>query len=81
MPRMRGAAMPSTGSRGTAAPRVDTIVNTVNTVGVMGKGIALQFKRKWPANGWNARKREIMKTAHIWAAYDRLVAKKWLEAA
>jgi len=30
--------------------RVDAIVNTVNTVGVMGKGIALQFKRKWPAN-------------------------------
>lgn len=30
--------------------RVDAIVNTVNTVGVMGKGIALQFKRKWPEN-------------------------------
>jgi O-acetyl-ADP-ribose deacetylase (regulator of RNase III) len=30
--------------------RVDAIVNTVNTVGVMGRGIALQFKRKWPAN-------------------------------
>jgi O-acetyl-ADP-ribose deacetylase (regulator of RNase III) len=32
------------------AQRVDAIVNTVNTVGVMGKGIALQFKRKWPVN-------------------------------
>lgn len=30
--------------------RVDAIVNTVNTVGVMGKGIALQFRRKWPEN-------------------------------
>ena len=30
--------------------RVDAIVNAVNTVGVMGKGIALQFRRKWPAN-------------------------------
>src|SRR5580704_7929942 len=30
--------------------RVDAVVNAVNTVGVMGKGIALQFKRKWPAN-------------------------------
>jgi O-acetyl-ADP-ribose deacetylase (regulator of RNase III) len=30
--------------------RVDALVNAVNTVGVMGKGIALQFKRKWPAN-------------------------------
>jgi O-acetyl-ADP-ribose deacetylase (regulator of RNase III) len=29
---------------------VDAIVNTVNCVGVMGQGIALQFKRKWPAN-------------------------------
>lgn len=29
---------------------VDAIVNTVNCVGVMGKGIALQFKLKWPNN-------------------------------
>lgn len=29
---------------------VDAIVNTVNCVGVMGKGIALQFKNKWPPN-------------------------------
>ncbi len=29
---------------------VDALVNTVNTVGVMGKGIALQFKRAYPAN-------------------------------
>jgi O-acetyl-ADP-ribose deacetylase (regulator of RNase III) len=29
---------------------VGAIVNTVNTVGVMGKGIALQFKQKWPEN-------------------------------
>lgn len=29
--------------------RVDALVNTVNTVGVMGKGIALQFKRAFPA--------------------------------
>lgn len=27
---------------------VDALVNTVNTVGVMGKGIALQFKRAFP---------------------------------
>lgn len=31
-----------------AAP-VEALVNTVNTVGVMGKGIALQFKRAYPA--------------------------------
>ncbi len=29
---------------------VDAIVNTVNCVGIMGKGIALQFKNKWPGN-------------------------------
>jgi O-acetyl-ADP-ribose deacetylase (regulator of RNase III) len=28
---------------------VDALVNTVNTVGIMGKGIALQFKRAFPA--------------------------------
>lgn len=28
---------------------VDALVNTVNTVGVMGKGIALQFRRAYPA--------------------------------
>lgn len=29
---------------------VDALVNTVNTVGVMGKGIALQFKNAFPGN-------------------------------
>ncbi len=29
---------------------VDAIVNTVNCVGIMGKGIALQFRNKWPGN-------------------------------
>lgn len=29
---------------------VEAIVNTVNTVGVMGKGLALQFKRRYPSN-------------------------------
>jgi len=28
----------------------DAIINTVNTVGVMGKGIALQFKQRFPEN-------------------------------
>lgn len=28
----------------------DALVNAVNTVGVMGKGIALQFRRAFPAN-------------------------------
>src|SRR6516162_7903389 len=29
---------------------VQALVNTVNTVGVMGKGIALQFKKAYPEN-------------------------------
>jgi O-acetyl-ADP-ribose deacetylase (regulator of RNase III) len=28
----------------------DSLINTVNTVGVMGKGIALQFKQAYPGN-------------------------------
>ena len=32
------------------AANADALVNTVNCVGVMGKGIALQFKRKYPEN-------------------------------
>lgn len=28
----------------------EAIINTVNTVGIMGKGIALQFKQKYPEN-------------------------------
>lgn len=30
--------------------RSDALVNTVNCVGVMGRGIALQFKKAWPEN-------------------------------
>ena len=29
---------------------VETLVNTVNTVGIMGKGIALQFSETFPEN-------------------------------
>src|SRR3954451_17650446 len=29
---------------------VEALVNTVNTVGIMGKGIALMFKEAFPAN-------------------------------
>jgi O-acetyl-ADP-ribose deacetylase (regulator of RNase III) len=30
--------------------KAEALVNTVNTVGVMGKGIALQFKEAFPHN-------------------------------
>ena len=31
------------------ASQAQTLVNTVNCVGVMGKGVALEFKKRWPA--------------------------------
>ncbi len=30
--------------------RAEALVNTVNCVGVMGKGVALEFKKRWPEN-------------------------------
>ncbi|MDQ3339082.1 MAG: macro domain-containing protein [Myxococcota bacterium] len=38
------------GSGDLFAARVDALVNAVNTVGVMGKGLALAFKKKFPDN-------------------------------
>jgi O-acetyl-ADP-ribose deacetylase (regulator of RNase III) len=32
--------------------QADAIINTVNTVGVMGKGLALQFKKALVEKGW-----------------------------
>jgi O-acetyl-ADP-ribose deacetylase (regulator of RNase III) len=32
------------------AEPTEAIVNTVNCVGVMGKGVALEFKKRWPMN-------------------------------
>lgn len=32
------------------ADQSEAIINTVNCVGVMGKGVALEFKRRWPEN-------------------------------
>lgn len=38
------------GSGNLLASDTEALVNTVNTVGVMGKGVALQFKQAFPAN-------------------------------
>jgi len=43
---------------------VEALVNTVNTVGVMGKGIALQFKEAFPSN---------------YSAYQKACKDKWLQ--
>ena len=54
------------------AADADTLVNAVNTVGVMGKGIALQFKRAYPemfnayVDACNAGEVKIGKM-HVWS--------------
>jgi len=44
---------------------VDALVNTVNTVGVMGKGIALMFKEAFPENFKAYEKACKAKTVHV----------------
>jgi O-acetyl-ADP-ribose deacetylase (regulator of RNase III) len=41
------------------------LVNTVNTVGVMGKGIALQFKKEFPSNNTVYREACLKKKLNI----------------
>ena len=36
--------------------KAEALINAVNCVGIMGKGIALQFKQKFPADYFNAYK-------------------------
>ena len=47
----------------------EALVNTVNCVGVMGKGLALQFKQAFPANfkAYEAacRAREVAPGTHV----------------
>ncbi|MEZ4850826.1 MAG: macro domain-containing protein, partial [Bacteroidia bacterium] len=45
--------------------KTEAIINTVNTVGVMGKGIALQFKKRFPANFEQYRQACDAKNFHI----------------
>jgi O-acetyl-ADP-ribose deacetylase (regulator of RNase III) len=54
--------------------RVDALVNTVNTVGVMGKGIALMFKEAFPNNFRDyedACKRKEVKIGHMFVTENR----------
>ena len=45
---MRADAMITSARGNLLSADVDALVNTVNTVGIMGKGLALQFKRAYP---------------------------------
>ncbi len=62
--------------------RVDALVNTVNTVGVMGKGIALMFKEAFPANFRayeEACKRKEVRVGHMFVTENHaLDGPRWL---
>jgi O-acetyl-ADP-ribose deacetylase (regulator of RNase III) len=61
---------------------VDALVNTVNTVGVMGKGIALMFKESYPENFQayeTACKHEQVEVGHMFVTKRHdLVGPKWI---
>jgi len=61
---------------------VDALVNTVNTVGVMGKGIALMFKERYPANMAaysQACSRGEMKTGKVFVTETQeLIGPRWI---
>lgn len=61
---------------------VDALVNTVNCVGVMGKGIALQFKRAFPENYFAyrtaCRHGEVAPGKLLFFAIDGLGSPRWI---
>ncbi|MGM8850031.1 type II toxin-antitoxin system antitoxin DNA ADP-ribosyl glycohydrolase DarG [Salinicola halophyticus] len=61
---------------------VEALVNTVNTVGVMGKGIALMFKESFPENYAayeDACKRQEVQTGHMFVTQrDALLGPRWI---
>lgn len=61
---------------------VEAIVNTVNTVGVMGKGIALMFKERFPKNMAiyaKACKTQEVQTGKMFVTQtDELMGPKWI---
>jgi len=61
---------------------VDALVNAVNTVGVMGKGIALQFKQAFPRNFISYReacKRGTVVVGRMFVTEtDRLHGPRWI---
>ena len=49
--------------------RAQTLVNTVNCVGVMGKGIAMEFKKRWPDMFEDYRRRCERRQVHLGEPY------------
>ena len=62
--------------------KVEALVNTVNTVGVMGKGVALMFKEAYPENFKTykvACKRKEVKIGHMFVTERQaLIGPKWI---
>lgn len=60
----------------------EALVNTVNTVGVMGKGVALQFKERFPANyklyESACKKGEVQIGRMFITSTDSLMNPKWI---
>ena len=60
--------------------KADALVNTVNTVGVMGKGIALMFKEAFPDNfrAYEAACRDGRVVVGRMFVTERLIAPRWI---
>ena len=62
--------------------KVDALVNTVNCVGVMGRGVALQFKQRFPENfkryAAACKKGEVVPGRMFIVANDNLFGAKWI---
>ena len=61
---------------------VDALVNTVNEVGVMGKGVALMFRERFPAGSEQYQRAAKRGEVHVGRVYvtesDSLVGPRWL---
>jgi O-acetyl-ADP-ribose deacetylase (regulator of RNase III) len=60
--------------------KVDALVNTVNTVGVMGKGVALMFKEAFPENFKDyetACRKKAVKIGKMFVT-ERLLSPRWI---
>ena len=61
---------------------VDALVNTVNEVGVMGKGVALMFRERFPASSEQYQRAAKRDEVHVGQVYvtenDSLVGPRWV---
>ena len=61
--------------------QADALVNTVNCVGVMGRGVALQFKNKFPENNKQyvvACKKGLVRPGKMFVTSNGLLGPRWI---